>query len=125
MILGYTESNMIKKSIPQLPSMNLLRSKEFYEVNLGFKTFKHYDDILLLEKDGIELHLWLCDDPSIPQNSSVYYHVDGIDSMYSDYKSKGIVHKNAHLKDQPWGMREFYVSDLDGNLLKFGQSISS
>lgn len=112
---------MIKKSIPQLPSLDLLRSKEFYEKNLGFKTLKQYDDILLLGKDGFELHLWLCDDPSIPQNSSVYYHVDSIDSMYLVYKNKGIVHKNAELMDKPWGMREFYVVDLDGNLLKFGQ----
>ncbi|WP_157356583.1 VOC family protein [Leptospira vanthielii] len=100
---------MIKKSIPQLPSLDLFRSKDFYENNLGFKTLKQYDDILLLEKDGIELHLWLCDDPSIPQNSSVYYQVDSIDSMYLDYKNKGIVHKNAELMDKPWGMREFYV----------------
>lgn len=116
---------MIKKSIPQLPSLNLLRSKEFYEKNLGFKTLKQYDDIFLLEKDGFELHLWLCDDPSIPQNSSVYYHVDSIDLLYADYNQKGIVHKNAHLMDKPWGMREFYVLDLDGNLLKFGQSIDA
>ncbi|WP_244934670.1 bleomycin resistance protein [Leptospira vanthielii] len=114
---------MIKKSVPQLPSLDLFRSKDFYEDNLGFKTLKQYDDILLLEKDGIELHLWLCDDPSIPQNSSVYYQVDSIDSMYLDYKNKGIVHKNAELMDKPWGMREFYVIDSDGNLLKFGQVI--
>ncbi|MDF3820732.1 VOC family protein [Leptospira sp. 96542] len=114
---------MIKKSIPQLPSLDLQKSKIFYEEKLGFKTLKQYDDIFLLEKDGFELHLWLCDDPTIPQNSSVYFHVENIDSMYADYNQKGIVHKNAHLMDKPWGMREFCVLDLDGNLLKFGQKI--
>ncbi|EOQ96174.1 hypothetical protein LEP1GSC195_3471 [Leptospira wolbachii serovar Codice str. CDC] len=45
--------------------------------------------------------------------------------MYSDYNKKGIVYKNAHLMDKPWGMSEFYVVDLDGNLLKFGQRIDT
>lgn len=112
---------MITKIIPQLPSMNLERSLKFYESKLEFSLKRKYPDILLLEKDGLELHLWLCDNPEIPRNSSAYFHVVGIEEWYEYCERKGVVHPNAHLEDKPWGMKEFYAVDPDNNLLKFGQ----
>jgi uncharacterized glyoxalase superfamily protein PhnB len=45
--------------------------------------------------------------------------VRGIDALYEDCRSEGIVHPNAPLKEQPWGFREFAVTDNDGNLVTF------
>lgn len=117
---------MIQKAIPQLPSLDLKRSQQFYEQNLTFKLKRNYPDFMILEKDGIEIHFWLCDNPEIPQNSSIYFHVTEIQDLYEHCERVGIVHPKAHLEDKPWGLKEFSVLDVDGNLLKFGQlSIAS
>ena len=112
---------MINKAIPQLPSLNLARSKQFYEEKLKFKLKHHYSELIILEKDNIGIHLWLCDNSEIPNNSSAYFHVTEIDDWYGYCERLGIVHPNAHLEDKPWGLKEFHAVDPDGNLLKFGQ----
>jgi catechol 2,3-dioxygenase-like lactoylglutathione lyase family enzyme len=113
---------MILKAIPQLPSMNFKRSIDFYCNKLCFQVTHQYDDLIILHADEIEIHLWLCHDPLIAQSSSAYFRVTMIDEFYEQCDRLGVVHPNAHLEDKPWGIKEFYAVDPDGNLLKFGQS---
>jgi catechol 2,3-dioxygenase-like lactoylglutathione lyase family enzyme len=56
--------------------------------------------------------------------------VDNVDSLFAKYKSRGLntsgkkdspVHQGP--VDQTWGRREFYVTDSDGNTLRFCQPI--
>ena len=56
---------------------------------------------------------------------------DDVDSLFAKYKSRGLdtsgktgspVHQGP--TDQTWGRREFYVTDADGNTLRFCQPIS-
>ncbi|MFC0515154.1 VOC family protein [Mucilaginibacter angelicae] len=61
--------------------------------------------------------------------SVVNVFVDDVDSLFAKYKSRGLdtnkpgspVHQGP--TDQTWGRREFYVTDADGNTLRFCQSI--
>ena len=61
--------------------------------------------------------------------SVIYVWVDDVDSLFAKYKSRGLntnrpnspVHQGP--VDQTWGRREFYVTDADGNTLRFCQSI--
>ena len=56
-------------------------------------------------------------------------HVDDVDALFAKYKSRGLqsdklrspVHQGP--VDQTWGRRELYVTDADGNTLRFCQSI--
>lgn len=62
--------------------------------------------------------------------SVVYVWVDDVDSLFAKYKSRGLdtnrpnspVHQGP--VDQSWGRREFYVTDMDGNTLRFCQNIA-
>ncbi|MFA6085557.1 glyoxalase superfamily protein [Mucilaginibacter sp.] len=62
--------------------------------------------------------------------SVVYVYVPDVDSLFAKYKSRGLntdkpgspVHQGP--TDQTWGRREFYVTDADGNTLRFCQNIS-
>lgn len=111
---------MIRQAIPQLPSLDLARSRDFYERKLDFVLHRQYEDLIILKRDDIEIHLWHCTDPAIPQSSSLYFRVTrDIEDLYEHCERKGII--RLHLEDRPWGMKEFYVGDPDGNLLKFGQ----
>ena len=62
--------------------------------------------------------------------SVVYVYVDNIDSLFEKFRSRGLdssarpnspVHKGP--VDQSWGRREFYVTDADGNTLRYCQPI--
>jgi uncharacterized glyoxalase superfamily protein PhnB len=61
--------------------------------------------------------------------SVIYVWVDDVDSLFAKYKSRGLdtnrpnspVHQRP--VDQTWGRREFYVTDADGNTLRFCQNI--
>lgn len=57
--------------------------------------------------------------------------VDNVDELFTKYKSRGLntAHKpNSPVHqgpvDQTWGRREFYVTDADGNTLRFCQPIN-
>jgi uncharacterized glyoxalase superfamily protein PhnB len=62
--------------------------------------------------------------------SVVYVWVGDVDSLFAKYRSRGLdvsakpnspVHQGP--VDQTWGRREFYVTDADGNTLRFCQAI--
>jgi catechol 2,3-dioxygenase-like lactoylglutathione lyase family enzyme len=42
-----------------------------------------------------------------------------VDELHAELQPRGILHPNAQLHDQPWGTREFGVSDPDNNLITF------
>lgn len=111
---------MITKVAPQLPSVDLERSQAFYTSKLGFFPKRKYNDLVVLEKDGFELHLCLSEE-SMPRKCRIYYYVDDIERLYDQCDMYGIVYLNADLEETPWGMKEFSVADPDNNLIKFGQ----
>jgi len=56
--------------------------------------------------------------------------VDDVDALFAKYKSRGLdtsAKKNSPVHqgpvDQTWGRREFYVTDGDGNTLRFVMGI--
>jgi len=61
--------------------------------------------------------------------SVVNVFVNDVDGLFAKYKSRGLdinkpnspVHQGP--TDQTWGRREFYVTDADGNTLRFCQPI--
>jgi hypothetical protein len=60
--------------------------------------------------------------------SVTYVYVDDVDALFAKFKHRGLdtshkpnspVHQGP--VDQTWGRREFYVTDADGNTLRFCQ----
>lgn len=108
--------------IPVLFSLNIDKTEAFYQEKLGFQTVSKYGkDYLIVQRGECVLHFVPCDDPSLPQNSSCYVHMLGVDELYAEYQATGVVHPNSKLGDTYYGLREFSVLDGDGNLIKFGQ----
>ena len=50
---------------------------------------------------------------------AVYGFCDEVDSYYADLQRKG-ANVKAPPQDQPYGLRDFIVTDADGNRLSFG-----
>ena len=111
----------IHATVPVLASLDMAQTEAFYNQCLGFATVaRHGDDYLIVERDGCELHFWPCEERHIAQNTSCYVRGD-TRALHADFAARGLA--LAPPEDRPWGMRELYVIDPHGNLLKFGEVI--
>lgn len=108
-------------AIPKLASLDIERSLAFFE-RLGFERRGSYPDYGIVLRDGVQIHFWLCTDPRVPRETGCGVAVDGIDALYEDYSTLGVIHPNGQLEDKPWGVREFSILDADGNLITFQQT---
>lgn len=109
----------VQHTVPVLASLDFAQTQQFYGERLGFDCLLHEPDYLILARDGCELHFWRCGDRHIAEHTSCYVRGD-TGALYADFSRRGL----APLKPpvvQPWGMKEMYVIDPHGNLLKFGE----
>ena len=106
-------------TVPVLASLDLDESAAFYADRLGFAPRLRTEDYLIVERDGCELHFWRCTERHIAENTSCYVRGD-TRALHADFAARGLVLDPP--REQPWGMRELYVIDPHGNLLKFGES---
>ena len=47
-----------------------------------------------------------------------------IDSLFEEFKTKDVFHKDTSLKETPWGTKEFSFYDIYKNGLTFYTSVS-
>lgn len=111
------------KSDPVLAALDIPRLVSFYEQKLGFSRQWCDEGYGIVKRDDIGIHFWHCDNKIFPENTSCYVYVDGVDGLYAEYQKAGVIHPNGALEDKPWGVREFSILDLDGNLIRFGELI--
>jgi catechol 2,3-dioxygenase-like lactoylglutathione lyase family enzyme len=114
----------LKTAIPKLASLDIERSVKFYEA-LGFQRIAVHPTLAMVTRDDVDIHFWLTDNPDIPNATGCRVNVGGIDALYQEYLPLNIVHPKDPLGDKPWGLREFSILDLDGNILTFASPIPS
>lgn len=108
------------RSIPVLPSPDITESRDFYRDKLGFEIISpEMDDYLIVRRGEIEIHFWKSDDRKLPEVSSCYIRGGEVPALHAEYSARG-VEKLSPFTVRPWNMKEFYVHDPHGNLLRFG-----
>ncbi|HEY8605611.1 MAG TPA: VOC family protein [Noviherbaspirillum sp.] len=112
-------SARIDSTVPVLASLDIRESRDFYVDRLGFAERGMYDDYLIVVRDGAEIHFWLCEERRIAEHTSCYVRTAGTDALFAELTKAGLVLRPPVV--QPWGMKELYVIDPHGNLLKFGE----
>lgn len=111
---------------PQFLVADLARSIAYYQ-KLGFTFGEPWDGFYAIgQVDGLELHL-----KEAPRNEAERQYrrehehldaaagVDGIEAFYAQCTSRG-ARITRPLTATPWGTKDFYVEDPDGNILCFG-----
>jgi catechol 2,3-dioxygenase-like lactoylglutathione lyase family enzyme len=109
----------IHSTVPILASLNLDESIAFYTGRLGFVLIAQLDDYVIVGRDDCEIHFYACDNPLIAQNTACYVRTPATDALYEEFKGRGVTVQAPETR--PWGMKELYVTDPHGNLLKFGE----
>lgn len=118
----YGVIHMADVAIPTLPMRDLAKTIAFYKA-LGFKVVHVHDGELpyvILARGVVELHFFGMPDLD-PERSygGCYIRADDIDTWYASFEEAAV--GTLHPIDQkPWGLREFALIDLDGNLIRVG-----
>ena len=117
---------------PLLAVRNMKETIEFYRNSLGFKVGMCFPDAnnpeyADISKDGMVLMFIPAKNHGISHEEKfgvgvyLYMQIDGdIDEYYQELKKKG-VKIAVDIKDEPYGVRDFTVEDVDGYKLTFNQ----
>jgi uncharacterized glyoxalase superfamily protein PhnB len=118
---------------PMLAVRNMKQTIEFYRDSLGFKMGMIFPDAVNpeyadLSKDGMVLMFIPTDNIGIKREeklgvgANIYMQIDGdIDKYHDELKDRG-VKIVVDIKDEPYGVRDFMVEDIDGYKLTFNQA---
>jgi catechol 2,3-dioxygenase-like lactoylglutathione lyase family enzyme len=111
---------------PQILVEDLARSITYYQ-KLGFTFGEPWEGFYAIgQLDGLELHL-----KEAPRKEDERRHrrenehldaaagVEGIEAFYAQCIANGVTIAQP-LTETPWGTKDFYVEDPDGNILSFG-----
>ncbi|MBB5397467.1 VOC family protein [Mucilaginibacter sp. AK015] len=118
------------KIVPLFKCTSMQAAIDFYTGVLNFK-LKYpqasADGVVDIIADGAELQLTVYESPTLFKSVANVW-VNDVDSLFNLYVSRGLditgkenspVHQGP--VDQTWGNRELYVTDADGNTLRFCQ----
>src|SRR5690348_13921601 len=113
--------------VPLLLVADMRRAVKFYTEVLDFHVADYDSDlsssVIDLLRDGAKMQLCEFDGTA---RIAVTVEVEEVDDLFRSYIERGLdpsgkpnspVHQSPI--DQSWGYREFYVTDLDGNTLRF------
>lgn len=116
---------MLTTIIPKLPMRDKAATRAYYVGRLGFAAIGEYDDYLIVERDGQELHFFTHKDLDPKANyGQVYLRTIAIDEIHRSLVDRGVaIHPSGGLHTKPWGQKEFALLDPDHNLLTFGQAV--
>ena len=78
------------RAIPILPSVDMSVTRSFYRDRLGFTVIGPESvNHLIVRRDEMELHFWLCDDPKLPEVSSCYIRGGQIAALHAPNTANG------------------------------------
>src|SRR6266446_2669551 len=117
------ESTMMHGSTTVLTVKDIMESLTYYRDKLGFDVAFEYGKPTFyvgLCSGEVSLHLISTSQTSRqPGQGAVSIFIDAVDAVHADLMERGAKVLKAP-KDYDYGLRDFDVSDLDGNMIFFG-----
>jgi predicted enzyme related to lactoylglutathione lyase len=105
---------------PVLHVPDVGRTAAFYRDVLGFKWDFGDDTYAVVWRDNSAIHF--VRDEAIPSGIHLFQWVNDVDAYYKEIVDRGANPANEP-SNQPYGIREFRVSDVNGVGIAFGQEI--
>lgn len=115
------------ETIPILASRDIGETTAFYQ-RLGFAVRGLYEEFgpayLALRRDDVELHFVHSAgaDPA-ESHGGCYLRLTDAQAVYDEWAACDVAELHPP-RDTPWGMREFFMVDPSGNLLRIGTRLS-
>jgi len=108
-------------AIPVLASLDIAESAAFYVGQLGFSEVYRDDNYLIVRREFMELHFWHTTNTAFPENTSCYIRGGQVSSLFKEFSGNDVPGLSS-FDVRPWHMKEFYIRDPHGNLLRFGMA---
>jgi hypothetical protein len=109
---------MVRAAIPVLPSADLGRTAAFY-APVGFVESERHEGYLLLHGGGVELHFAHHD---VVTPGGCFVHVSDAVKLWNQLRHLG-VDGVGPIAEQDYGLREFVLTDPDGNQVRIGSPL--
>jgi predicted enzyme related to lactoylglutathione lyase len=109
---------LLRKPVPELPVVDVERAQQHYRDVFGLEIGWLYPgkEIGSVSGDGVVIFFRKRKPPFEPAIHWVF--AEDIDASYQELKSSG-ANIVEPLERKPWGLRQFTVKDLDGNIFYF------
>lgn len=109
-----------------IPVTDMFASLDFYCNTLGFHQnflWKDPPEYAVLKRGETSIHLTLIPDYEPPKRrlGCIYIFVNQVEELHREFVEKG-VRITAQLDEQEYHMKDFDLTDPDGNILIFGES---
>ena len=114
-MIATEKRTLFGKPTPELPVADVERAQQHYRDALGFEIGWLYPDkgIGAVSRDQAVIFFRRRELPFEPAIHWIF--AEDIDSSYAELQSSGANIVDP-LETKPWGLRQFTVQDLDGNL---------
>ncbi len=110
-------ADTFSQPVPELPVASVERAQEYYRDKLGFEIgWRHGDAIGAVSREDAVIFFRKHDAPFEPAVHWVF--AKDIDAAYAELTASG-VNIAEPLETKPWGLRQFTVKDIDGNVFYF------
>jgi len=107
---------------PILPTADTERVQSHYE-RLGFAVVVHHGGYATASRGEVKIHFHLVPDHDpATGGGAVYIEVDDADALHAEWKAAG-VGTLGDLWDPGFGVWESALTDLDGNIIRFGSPV--
>ena len=107
------------KPVPELPVTDVERAQQHYRDALGFEIGWLYPDKGIGAVSRADMGPIFFRKRKLPFEPAVHWvFAEDIDASYQELKASG-ANIVEPLEKKPWGLRQFAVQDLDGNLFYF------
>ncbi len=117
---------MMRGSTTIFTVKDALASLAYYRDRIGFDVAFEYGTPTFyvgLCSGEVSLHLVAAAQaPRQPGQAAVSIHVDDVDAVHADLVKRGARILNAP-KDQDYGLRDFGIADIDGNMIFFATEL--
>ena len=119
------DETIFERATPVLKSADYPRSRHFYLETLGFELREEGGDparfgIFARGGSVIFVDAWHGGPNPVDGAWDAYLHVKGLEALFQELRSRG-ANITRPIEDTVYGMREFEVTDPDGNVLCFGE----
>ena len=109
----------MRKALPELPFDDVTAAVAYYRDVLGFRINYQQHDLGVMDRDEITV-LLITRTERHKGIGSFEVYVENADALYTELCAKG-----ANVQDEPvshpWGLRDFRITDLEGNRITFAQ----
>ena len=125
---------MFKQTQPIIGTRDMRRAIAFYTEKLGFKLAfgadgtrevdAEHPNYVGYRRDGAELHMQFQYEHEMG-TIRLRFLVEDPDTLYAEYRARGVECLPSGVEDKPWGTREFALYDPDGNALTFYRDLTA